>query len=105
MYIQRFHVITAGRTNCSYSTSIAQLQSSPPSEVLLLLLVTQASINTNTACWFQDLEDIIAASGYLGPLIFAGSYAAATVLLFPASLLTLGAGYLFGKLHMLTWRK
>jgi hypothetical protein len=45
----------------------------------------------------QDLEDLIAASGYLGPLIFAGSYAAATVLLFPASLLTLGAGYLFGE--------
>jgi uncharacterized membrane protein YdjX (TVP38/TMEM64 family) len=43
------------------------------------------------------LEDVIAASGYLGPLIFAGSYAAATVLLFPASLLTLGAGYLFGE--------
>lgn len=45
----------------------------------------------------QDLEGIIAASGYLGPLIFAGSYAAATVLLFPASLLTLAAGYLFGE--------
>ncbi|WIA15201.1 hypothetical protein OEZ85_001881 [Tetradesmus obliquus] len=46
----------------------------------------------------KDLEDLIAASGYLGPLIYAGAYAAATVLLFPASLLTLGAGYLFGPL-------
>eukprot|EP00775_Hariotina_reticulata_P006553 gene6553-6781_t len=45
---------------------------------------------------FQDLEELIAASGYVGPVIFASSYAAATVLLFPASLLTLAAGYLFG---------
>jgi uncharacterized membrane protein YdjX (TVP38/TMEM64 family) len=44
----------------------------------------------------QDLEDLISRSGYLGPLIFIGAYAGATVLLFPASLLTLGAGYLFG---------
>lgn len=46
----------------------------------------------------QDLEDLIAASGYLGPLIYAGSYTVATVLLFPASILTLAAGYLFGPL-------
>jgi uncharacterized membrane protein YdjX (TVP38/TMEM64 family) len=45
----------------------------------------------------QDLEELIAASGYVGPVIFASSYAAATVLLFPASLLTLAAGYLFGR--------
>jgi uncharacterized membrane protein YdjX (TVP38/TMEM64 family) len=44
----------------------------------------------------QDLEELIASSGAVGPLIFVGAYAAATVLLFPASLLTLGAGYLFG---------
>lgn len=45
----------------------------------------------------QDLEDLIAASGYLGPLIYAGAYTASTVLLFPASVLTLAAGYLFGE--------
>jgi hypothetical protein len=44
----------------------------------------------------KDLEDLISRSGYLGPLIYIGAYAAAAVLLFPASLLTLGAGYLFG---------
>lgn len=46
----------------------------------------------------HDLEDLIAASGYLGPVIFAGAYTSATVLLFPASVLTLAAGYLFGPL-------
>ena len=45
----------------------------------------------------QDLEQLVSQSGSLGPVIFGGAYAAATVLLFPASLLTLGAGYLFGK--------
>lgn len=45
----------------------------------------------------HDLEDLITASGYLGPLIYAGAYTTATVLLFPASVLTLAAGYLFGE--------
>ncbi|KAF8060581.1 TVP38/TMEM64 family protein [Scenedesmus sp. PABB004] len=46
----------------------------------------------------RELEGVIAASGALGYVIFAAAYAAATVLLFPASVLTLGAGYLFGPL-------
>lgn len=45
----------------------------------------------------HDLEDLITASGYLGPVIYAGAYTTATVLLFPASVLTLAAGYLFGE--------
>lgn len=49
----------------------------------------------------HDLEDLIEASGYLGPLIYAGAYTASTVLLFPASVLTLAAGYLFGELMLL----
>lgn len=56
-----------------------------------------AHLSTFAICLLQDLEDLIAASGYLGPLIFTGAYATATVLLFPASLLTLAAGYLFGE--------
>lgn len=46
----------------------------------------------------HDLEDLIAASGYLGPLIYAAAYTTSTVLLFPASVLTLAAGFLFGPL-------
>jgi uncharacterized membrane protein YdjX (TVP38/TMEM64 family) len=42
------------------------------------------------------LEDLIQAAGPLGPVIFVFAYAAATVLLVPASLLTLAAGFLFG---------
>jgi hypothetical protein len=49
----------------------------------------------------HDLEDLIEASGYLGPLIYAGAYTASTVLLFPASVLTLAAGYLFGELMLM----
>lgn len=45
----------------------------------------------------HDLEDLITASAYLGPVIYAGAYTTATVLLFPASVLTLAAGYLFGE--------
>jgi hypothetical protein len=49
----------------------------------------------------HDLEDLIGASGYLGPVIYAGAYTASTVLLFPASVLTLAAGYLFGELVLM----
>jgi hypothetical protein len=45
----------------------------------------------------HDLEGLITASGNLGPLIYGAAYTASTVLLFPASVLTLAAGYLFGK--------
>eukprot|EP00879_Flechtneria_rotunda_P025532 GHRR01027134.1.p1 GENE.GHRR01027134.1~~GHRR01027134.1.p1 ORF type:complete len:274 (+),score=50.15 GHRR01027134.1:225-1046(+) len=44
----------------------------------------------------EELQVLIASSEYLGPVIFAAAYALFTVLLFPASLLTLAAGYLFG---------
>jgi hypothetical protein len=45
----------------------------------------------------HDLEGLITASGNLGPLIYGAAYTASTVLLFPASVLTLAAGYLFGR--------
>lgn len=61
----------------------------------VLLCPVQAPFAVDAA-GMQDLEELIAASGYLGPLIYAGSYTVATVLLFPASILTLAAGYLFG---------
>ncbi|KAK9830563.1 hypothetical protein WJX72_012501 [[Myrmecia] bisecta] len=45
-----------------------------------------------------ELERAITESGSLGPLIFVLAYAASAVLFFPASVLTLAAGYLFGPL-------
>ena len=46
------------------------------------------------------MEGIISGnSGLLGPVIFIAVYAVATVLLFPASVLTLAAGALFGPLE------
>ncbi len=47
--------------------------------------------------WLQELENVVALAGPGGPVIFAGAYVASTVLLFPASLLTLGAGFLYGE--------
>ena len=41
--------------------------------------------------WIRDL-------GVLGPLVFAGIYVIASVALVPASILTLGAGVIFGVL-------
>lgn len=45
---------------------------------------------------FTSIQDIIAASGSAGILIFIIAYVIATVALIPASALTLAAGYLFG---------
>lgn len=44
----------------------------------------------------SSLEALVQAAGRLGPLIFIVAYAVATVLLVPASILTLAAGFLFG---------
>ncbi|GLI61029.1 hypothetical protein VaNZ11_003293, partial [Volvox africanus] len=42
--------------------------------------------------------EAVASSGWLGPAVFVTLYVASTVLLFPASVLTLAAGALFGPL-------
>ena len=44
----------------------------------------------------DGLEELIQSAGAAGPLIFIAAYIAATVLLVPASVLTLAAGFLFG---------
>ncbi len=46
--------------------------------------------------WTEDFQRWIEASGPLGWIVFAGVYIAATVLLIPASVLTLVAGLAFG---------
>lgn len=46
----------------------------------------------------QAVERTVTAVGSAGPLIFIGSYAIATVVLVPASALTLAAGFLYGPI-------
>ncbi|KAL3162294.1 hypothetical protein ABBQ32_009982 [Trebouxia sp. C0010 RCD-2024] len=46
----------------------------------------------------QAVERTATAAGSAGPLIFIGSYAIATVILVPASALTLAAGFLYGPI-------
>jgi uncharacterized membrane protein YdjX (TVP38/TMEM64 family) len=46
--------------------------------------------------WSRQLETYVRSLGALGPLLFVIAYMILTVALFPASVLTLGAGSLFG---------
>src|SRR5437773_9837239 len=46
--------------------------------------------------WLTNFNDWVGQMGVAGILIFIGVYAAATVLLAPGSILTIGAGFAFG---------
>ena len=46
--------------------------------------------------WFTAFESFIQSWGVFGPIIFVLAYGVLTVLLFPASFMTLGAGTIFG---------
>ena len=46
--------------------------------------------------WFAEFEAYVHSLGAIGPAIYALGYVVLTVLLFPASFVTLGAGTLFG---------
>ena len=46
--------------------------------------------------WFAVFEAYVHSLGVIGPVIYALGYAVLTVLLFPASFVTLGAGTIFG---------
>ena len=46
--------------------------------------------------WLEQFESYVRSLGTFGPLLFAFAYMLLTVVLFPASVLTLGAGTLFG---------
>ena len=46
----------------------------------------------------QSVETTVTAAGSAGPVIFIASYAVATVILVPASALTLAAGFLYGTI-------
>lgn len=58
--------------------------------------VAVASQNGSIAALTENIQDLIANAGALGPVIFIAAYVAATVLLVPGSVLTLAAGYLYG---------
>lgn len=62
----------------------------------LVLVVITGLIFLPVREWFTQLQGWIAQLGSIGPVVMAGVYIVATVLLVPASLLTLGAGTLFG---------
>lgn len=65
---------------------------------ILLLLLPQPAAALSLEQVLGGVESFIADSGTLGPLVFVAAYVLATVLLVPASLLTLAAGALFGPL-------
>ena len=46
--------------------------------------------------WTKRVEELSQEAGVWGPVYFGGAYTLATVLFFPASVLTLAAGYLYG---------
>lgn len=66
-----------------------------------LLVIVVAAIGLGSLLlplreWFEQFESYVRSLGTLGPLLFAFAYMLLTVVLFPASVLTLGAGTLFG---------
>lgn len=67
--------------------------------VLLVIVVTAVAVGfllLPAREWFSQFEAYVASLGVLGPFLFAFTYMVLTVLLFPASILTIGAGTLFG---------
>lgn len=68
-----------------------------PAAVVLGLLVAAQYVNIPKA--FRDALAWIDAAGPAGPLVFFGIYVAACVFMLPGSILTLGAGAVFGVVN------
>ena len=74
------------------------------SRARLILLVTAATAVVAAIAllpvgeWIQRLVEWIEGAGLVGAVAYAATYVVATVLLLPASLLTLGAGFAYGPL-------
>ncbi|MFQ3612210.1 MAG: TVP38/TMEM64 family protein [Cyanobacteriota bacterium] len=66
--------------------------------IVVFLLARQLGVFGAVQSFFTDALAWIEGLGPLGPLIFIGIYIVATVLFLPASVLTLGAGAVFGVL-------
>jgi uncharacterized membrane protein YdjX (TVP38/TMEM64 family) len=64
--------------------------------LLLLVVIAIAVRFLPLQTWVRTLQEESKARGFVGLLLYAVVYAAACVLLMPASLLTLGAGAIFG---------
>jgi len=64
--------------------------------VVLLAAVVIVGLLLPVRHWFTVFEAYVHSLGAIGPVIYALGYVALTVLLFPASFVTLGAGTLFG---------
>lgn len=64
--------------------------------VILLSVVGLGSLLLPLREWFEQFESYIRSLGAFGPLLFALAYMLLTVVLFPASVLTIAAGTLFG---------
>lgn len=64
--------------------------------VILLAAVASTFWFLPVRQWFTAFESFIQSWGVFGPIIFVLAYGVLTVLLFPASFMTLGAGTIFG---------
>jgi uncharacterized membrane protein YdjX (TVP38/TMEM64 family) len=62
--------------------------------VVLVLVVTLLPVGE----WMRGLVEWIRDAGAIGAVVYAATYIAATVLLLPGSILTLGAGFAYGPL-------
>jgi pyruvate/2-oxoglutarate dehydrogenase complex dihydrolipoamide dehydrogenase (E3) component/uncharacterized membrane protein YdjX (TVP38/TMEM64 family) len=64
--------------------------------VALLASMVIVGLLLPVRAWFAEFEAYVHSLGAIGPAIYALGYVVLTVLLFPASFVTLGAGTLFG---------
>ena len=64
--------------------------------VVLLAAMTLGVLLLPVREWFTEFEAYVHSLGSLGPIVFVFAYGVLTVLLFPASFVTLGAGTIFG---------
>jgi len=66
--------------------------------ILIVILIGSilAAKHFNLQHVFRNVLELIEKSGYVGLLVFFGLYIASTVLMLPGTILTLGAGAMFG---------
>ena len=70
----------------------------PAAALILITALILTARNLGLGSRINDLREWVAAQGIMGPVIFAGIYALATVLAVPGSALTIMAGALFGSI-------
>ena len=69
-----------------------------PKIIAITAALIALSIFLPVHTWMLDFISWVRAAGVWGALLFAGIYIAATVMLIPGSILTLGAGFVYGPL-------